>query len=81
MTKGLRQGCPIAPLVYSAWSARFVRELNAIGMEINFGKSAAILAVSLKIQLQALIKQTRQRSGSSHLLVKCQGGDMYIPQS
>ena len=26
--KGLRQGCPIAPLVYSAWSARFIRQLN-----------------------------------------------------
>ena len=28
MSKGLRQGCPIAPLVYLAWSARFLRQVN-----------------------------------------------------
>ena len=29
MSKGLRQGCPIAPLVYLAWSARFLRQVNS----------------------------------------------------
>ena len=29
MSKGLRQGCPIAPLIYLAWSVRFLRQVNA----------------------------------------------------
>ena len=29
MSKGLRQGCPIAPLVYLAWSVRFLRQVNS----------------------------------------------------
>ena len=28
MSKGLRQGCPIAPLVYLAWSVRFLKQVN-----------------------------------------------------
>ena len=29
MSKGLRQGCPIALLVYLAWSVRFLRQVNS----------------------------------------------------
>ena len=28
MSRGLRQGCPVAPMIYAAWTARFSRLLN-----------------------------------------------------
>ncbi|CAE7815852.1 unnamed protein product [Symbiodinium sp. CCMP2592] len=30
MGRGLRQGCPIAPMVYAAWTARLCRKLDAV---------------------------------------------------
>ena len=125
MTRGLRQGCPIAPMVYAAWTCRVCRLLNqALGkhwtsehmsmyaddkhtfwrinsvssfrralmqlevviltlrearMEVNVGKSAAVIALKGTHAQRVIHTHTRTWNGVQCLVMHQRDQSTYIP--